>query len=161
MAGSIRPDARTVELTRDGGKTFEHLGIIPWGSSTEDEIAGPCAVILDESTVFLQGGGDGETNNRTAYCESAFLDLSTTPPSWTAGPNITKCRHYHTCSLIRNDTNGHREVVIVGGWDQTEITIQEVEIIDLETLQVRSGKNSQVIDLSEICLVNQIVFVAD
>ena len=51
--------------------------------------------------------------------------------------------------------------MIVGGWDQTEITIQEVEIIDLETLQVRSGKNSQVIDLSEICLVNQIVFVAD
>ena len=31
MAGSIRPDSRTVELTRDGGKTFEHLGTIPWG----------------------------------------------------------------------------------------------------------------------------------
>ena len=31
MAGSIRPDARTVELTRDGGKTFEHLAVIPWG----------------------------------------------------------------------------------------------------------------------------------
>ena len=30
MAGSIRPDSRTVELTRDGGKTFEHLGTIPW-----------------------------------------------------------------------------------------------------------------------------------
>jgi len=29
--------------------------------------------------------------------------------------------------------------VIVGGWDQTEITIQEVEIIDLETLQVRNA----------------------
>ena len=31
MAGSIAPDARTVELTRDGGKTFEHLAVIPWG----------------------------------------------------------------------------------------------------------------------------------
>ena len=30
MAGSIAPDARTVELTRDGGKTFEHLAVIPW-----------------------------------------------------------------------------------------------------------------------------------
>ena len=31
MAGSIAPDARTVELTRDDGKTFEHLAVIPWG----------------------------------------------------------------------------------------------------------------------------------
>ena len=30
MAGSIRPDSRTVELTIDGGKTFKHLGTIPW-----------------------------------------------------------------------------------------------------------------------------------
>ena len=38
MAGSVRPDARTVELTRDGGKTFEHLAVIPWGWSEDSKL---------------------------------------------------------------------------------------------------------------------------
>ena len=47
MAGSVRPDSRTVELTTDGGKTFQHLGDIPWGqNTTEPELRGPCVVIL-------------------------------------------------------------------------------------------------------------------
>ena len=46
MAGSVAPDSRIVELTTDGGKTFEHLADIPWGRPSEEEIAGPCAVIL-------------------------------------------------------------------------------------------------------------------
>ena len=46
MAGSVAPESRIVERTTDGGQTFEHLGDIPWGRPTEDEIAGPCAVIL-------------------------------------------------------------------------------------------------------------------
>ena len=109
------------------------------GRPTEDEIAGPCVVILDKDTAFLQGGGDGSGgNNRTAYCESYFLDLNT--KQWTPGPNITKCRHYHTCSLITNDATGHREIVVVGGWDELEKAIDEVEIIDLDTLQVRNGR---------------------
>ena len=94
---------------------------------------------MDKDTAFLQGGGDGSGgNNRTAYCESYFLDLNT--KQWTPGPNITKCRHYHTCSLIKNDISGHREIVVVGGWDELEKAIDEVEIIDLDTLQVRNGR---------------------
>ena len=31
MAGSINPDSRTVELSTDGGQTFQDLGDIPWG----------------------------------------------------------------------------------------------------------------------------------
>ena len=46
MAGSVAPDSRIVELTTDGGQTFEHLADIPWGRPSEEEIAGPCAVIL-------------------------------------------------------------------------------------------------------------------
>ena len=47
MAGSVAPDSRTVELTTDGGKTFQHLGEIPWGRpTTEAELLGPCVVIL-------------------------------------------------------------------------------------------------------------------
>ena len=92
---------------------------------------------MDKDTAFLQGGGDGNNNNRTAYCESYFLDLNT--KQWTPGPNITKCRHYHTCSLITNDTSGHQEIVVVGGWDEQEKAIAEVEIIDLDTLEVRNG----------------------
>ena len=46
MAGSAYPDSQTVEITRDEGKTFEHLAEIPWGRPTEPEIIGPCVVIL-------------------------------------------------------------------------------------------------------------------
>ena len=31
MAGSINPESRTVELSTDGGLTFQDLGDIPWG----------------------------------------------------------------------------------------------------------------------------------
>ena len=90
------------------------------------------------------GGADGNTNDRTGHCDSYFLDLNT--KNWTAGPNITHCRHDHTCSLINNDTSGHREVVVVGGWEgqgQGNGAIQEVEIIDLDTLQVRNGEENK------------------
>ena len=46
MAGSILPDSQTVELTTDGGQTFQNLSEIPWGSPTEPELLGPCVVIL-------------------------------------------------------------------------------------------------------------------
>ena len=141
MAGSIDPESRIVELSTDGGQTFEHLENITWGTPSEDENAGPCVVILDQHTAFFVGGADGSTNDRTAYCDTYFLDLPT--KQWTPGPNITHCRHDHTCSLINNDTTGHREVVVVGGWEGTgqgQGAIQEVEIIDLDTLQVRNGE---------------------
>ena len=90
------------------------------------------------------GGGDeageGIKNGRKAHCDSYFLDLNT--KEWIPGPNITRCRHYHTCSLITNDTSGQREVVVVGGWDEQERGIQEVEIINLDTLQVRNGEEN-------------------
>ena len=46
MAGSVVPDSQTVELTTDGGQTFQHLAEIPWGQPTEPELFGPCTVIL-------------------------------------------------------------------------------------------------------------------
>ena len=138
LSGSIRPESRIVELSTDGGQSFQHLAGIHWGRPNETESSGPCTVILDSNTAFLVGGADGETNQRISYCDSYFLDLTT--KQWTPGPNITRCRHRHTCSLITNDTSGHREVVVVGGWDREEYAIEEVEIIDLDTLQVRNGE---------------------
>ena len=79
-----------------------------------------------------------KTEPYTGTCDTYFLDLNT--KEWTRGPNITRCRHYHSCNLIRNDTSGNREVVVVGGWDKEEYAIREVEIIDLDTLQVRNGE---------------------
>lgn len=46
MAGSIYPDSRTVEITTDGGKNWEHIANITWGRPTELEITSPCVVIL-------------------------------------------------------------------------------------------------------------------
>ena len=46
IAGGLRPDSQTVEMTTDGGQTFEHLADIPWGRPTYDERIGPCVVIL-------------------------------------------------------------------------------------------------------------------
>lgn len=141
MAGSIYPDSRVVELTADGGINWEHLAQIPWGRPNELEITSPCVVILDNNTVFFAGGADGVRGNRTSYCATYFLDLTT--KTWTQGPDMTHCRYYHTCSMITNATSGDREIVVVGGWDEQRQGhckyIQEVEIFDLDTQQWRNA----------------------
>ena len=98
----------------------------------------------DNNTVFFVGGADGDTQNRTSYCTAYFLDLSTNPPSWTPGPNMTHCRYYHTCNLVKNPSSGNSEIVVVGGFDEQRQDhckfIQEVEIYDLDTQQWSNGK---------------------
>lgn len=144
MAGSISPPSRTVEISTDGGVSFQNLTDIPWGEPTEPETAGPCVVILDEDTAFIAGGADGVSTNRTSHCDTYLLDLNT--KQWTQGPNMTHCRFWHSCSLITNATSGEREVVIVGGTDQQRENrcqyIKEVEIVNLDTMQVRNGETN-------------------
>ena len=98
--------------------------------------------MLDNNTVFFAGGADGVRGNRTSYCATYFLDLTT--KTWTQGPDMTHCRYYHTCSMITNATSGDREIVVVGGWDEQRQDhckyIQEVEIFDLDTQQWRNGE---------------------
>ena len=97
---------------------------------------------IDNNTVFFVGGADGDTQNRTSYCTAYFLDLST--KAWTPGPNMTHCRYYHTCNLVKNPSTGNSEIVVVGGFDEQRQDhckfIQEVEIFDLDTMQWRNGK---------------------
>ena len=97
---------------------------------------------IDNNTVFFVGGADGDTQNRTSYCTAYFLDLST--KAWTPGPNMTHCRYYHTCNLIKNPSTGNSEIVVVGGLDKQRPDhcefIQEVEIFNLDTLQWRTGE---------------------
>ena len=73
MAGSISPPTRTVEMSTDGGVSFQSLADIPWGAPTEPETAGPCVVILDENTAFIAGGADGVSNNHRSAKLSACL----------------------------------------------------------------------------------------
>ena len=71
---------------------------------------------------------------------------------WTDGPTMTTPRWGHTCSLVTRD-NGKKEIVIVGGrlhpgYDDdpdnctigTVTTLREVDILDLDTKTIRSGK---------------------
>ena len=49
MAGSVSPASKTVELSSDGGVSFQYLADIPWGSHPDEkETKGPCVVILDK-----------------------------------------------------------------------------------------------------------------
>ena len=92
---------------------------------------------LHKSGTCLQPG-----NNRTSHCDTYLLDLNT--KQWTQGPSMNHCRFWHSCSLITNATTGEREVVIVGGTDQQRENrckyIQQVEIVNLDTMQVRNGE---------------------
>ena len=97
----------------------------------------------DNNTVFFVGGADGPSasSNKTSYCTTYFLDLTT--KAWTSGPNMTHCRYYHTCNLVKNPSSGNREIVVVGGLDEQRQDhcrfIQEVEVFDLDTQQWRNG----------------------
>ena len=103
-------------------------------------------VPLDNNTAFFVGGADGDTGNRTSYCDTYFLDLNT--KAWTPGPNMIHCRFQHTCNMITNATSGQREIVVVGGFDQQRQHhckfIQEVEIFNLDTMQWRNGEDDSV-----------------
>ena len=98
----------------------------------------------DNNTVFFVGGADGPSasSNKTSYCTTYFLDLTT--KAWTSGPNMTHCRYYHTCNLVKNPSSGNREIVVVGGLDEQRQDhcrfIQEVEVFDLDTQQWRNGR---------------------
>ena len=75
------------------------------------------------------------------YCNTAYQNI--TSKTWTAGPLLTVCRRSATCNLITNSTTGHREVVVVGGTNKlrTDCTdLKEVEIINVDTNEVRNGK---------------------
>ena len=75
------------------------------------------------------------------YCNTAYLNL--TSNSWTSGPQLSVCRRHATCNLITNSSSGQREVVVVGGTNNLRtdcIDLNEVEIINVDTNEVRNGK---------------------
>ena len=78
------------------------------------------------------------------YCNTAFLNLNT--DEWTAGPNLTTCRYFHSCNLITNPS-GQKEIVVVGGenknlpdCDGANTALNSTEIINLRTNTVRDGE---------------------
>ena len=76
------------------------------------------------------------------YDDTYFLDLSTSPPQYTAGPKMQVPRTRHTCHYVKA-TN---EIVIVGGQNFylnatcNDELYKSVEIIDLDTNTIRYGK---------------------
>ena len=79
------------------------------------------------------------------YCNTAYLNL--TSNSWTSGPQMSVCRRHATCNLITNSSSGQREVVVVGGTNKLRtdcIDLNEVEIINVDTNEVRNGKWNKV-----------------
>ena len=75
------------------------------------------------------------------YCDTAYQNI--TSKTWTTGPQLSVCRRSATCNLVTNSSTGHREVVVVGGTNKlrTDCTdLNEVEIIDVVTNEVRNGK---------------------
>ena len=114
---------------------------------------------IDNNTAFLAGGADGfsrsgpdrEMGNRTSYCASYFLDLTT--KVWTPLPNMTHCRYFHSCNLVKNETSGSSEIVVVGGMDERVpdhcAWIQPVEIFNLDTLQWRNGTAKSILMLNK------------
>ena len=118
---------------------------------------------LDNNTVFIAGGADGDEGSRTSYCATYFLDLNT--KAWTPGPNMSHCRYYHTCNLVRNSSSGNNEIVVVGGFDQQRQDdcefLQYVEIFNLDSMQWRNGEQSRIqghVYLSHISWFQQLIF---
>ena len=95
-------------------------------------VRSPSTGIISIALIFLA---------ETVYCDSAFLNLTT--GEWSSGPSLQNCRYAASCNLFTNPTSGQREVAVVGGTNHERTDcpdLNEVEIINVDTQQVRNGK---------------------
>ena len=82
----------------------------------------PCAVKLNETSIFVAGGYYRRDYFRSAY----ILDWPT--GRWTRLPDMANQRAHHACSLVGN------EVVVTGGWENEDRdNLSYGEIFSLET----------------------------
>jgi len=143
VAGSSKPHSKDVERSEDRGQTFTSLPNLPYGQNQGHAMV--CVAIIDDNTVFIAGGLFWENGRQPlptdTYDDTYFLDLSTTPPQYTAGPKMQVPRTRHTCHYVKA-TN---EIVIVGGQNFylnatcNDELYKSVEIIDLDTNTIRYG----------------------
>ena len=94
-----------------------------------------CMVLLNLTTVMIIGGMQGESN----YSANTYF-FNTDNGEWVAGPMLFSSKYYLSCGKILNDSQSHKESVIVAGGCDSYAS-SSVEILDLGASQWRKGPN--------------------
>ena len=94
-----------------------------------------CMVLLNLTTVMIIGGTQGESN----YSTNTYF-FNTDNGEWVAGPMLFSSKYLLSCGKILNDSQSHKESVIVaGGCDP--YASSSVDILDLGASKWRKGPN--------------------
>ena len=120
---------------RNSSHLFFTLGNLPSSRSAEVltefngwEIIGPplpdvlyhnCLITLDETTIMIISGGNGDNWRSTkTYIFSTMTNV------WTTGPSLTTGRYAHGCGKLPENKDSSKEVIVVAGGYSDERSVE-------------------------------------
>ena len=113
------PPTMSTEIVLEDGTVLDGLDLpMP--------LTGHCIIAIDNTTIMLIGGFDGENfRKETYFLESGF---------WRQGPDLQIARDTHTCGILK-DTDTFEEYLIVAGGSTSYDTLDSVEMLPLRNAQ--------------------------
>lgn len=129
IAGGL--NTRNVDWSTDYGQTKTSIEI-PGDYRPGGDLSYACAAIVNTTTVFLAGGA---SPHYTVLSKTYYLNLDTN--TWTRGPDLSQARKGLSCSLMTEPFLG---VVMIGGEKQGGGAVDTVDILNLETNEMATGK---------------------
>ncbi len=106
-------------------------GIVSSGPNLPEQREDHCLVKINVTTAMLIGGSDSGGSGGEISTKTWFYHIRS--GQWRNGPELSTGRIIQSCGLLNDKGNGHRIVVVTGGWRAFYQTTGSTELLDLDS----------------------------